>query len=162
ERARRVALDQLRAQEGDLGQAAFRAFAGALWRTHPYRPDPLGSADTLASLGRRQLLDHQRRHLGLAGPTIAAVGDRAPERAAGGLRGLRAAAPGGGAAPAPPAEPPRAEPDDVFCFVAGDQAHAVIGYPGVTLRDPDRFALAVLAQILGGEGGRLPLELTGG
>jgi zinc protease len=36
----------------------------------------------------------------------------------------------------------------------------VVGYPGVAVNDPDRFALALLAQILGGPGGgRLGAEM---
>jgi zinc protease len=39
------------------------------------------------------------------------------------------------------------------------QAHVVVGYPSVTLSDPDRFSLSVLDQVLSGQGGRLFYEL---
>ncbi|MBW2495275.1 MAG: insulinase family protein [Deltaproteobacteria bacterium] len=35
----------------------------------------------------------------------------------------------------------------------------VIGFRGVTISDPDRFALEVIVQLLAGQGGRLFLEL---
>jgi zinc protease len=39
------------------------------------------------------------------------------------------------------------------------QAHLVVGFRGLTLADPDRYALELIAQILAGQGGRLFLEL---
>ncbi|HIF04649.1 MAG TPA: insulinase family protein, partial [Candidatus Poseidoniales archaeon] len=39
------------------------------------------------------------------------------------------------------------------------QAHLVIGFRGITLADPDRTALELIAQILAGQGGRLFLDL---
>jgi zinc protease len=41
----------------------------------------------------------------------------------------------------------------------GQQTHIVWGFPTVTTRDPDRYALRVLDTILGGMGGRLFAEL---
>jgi zinc protease len=40
-----------------------------------------------------------------------------------------------------------------------EQVHLVIGFRGVGVHDPDRYALEVIAQILAGQGGRLFLEL---
>jgi zinc protease len=39
------------------------------------------------------------------------------------------------------------------------QVHIVLGFPGVTIGDPDQPALEVLTQVLSGQGGRLFLEL---
>jgi zinc protease len=41
----------------------------------------------------------------------------------------------------------------------GQQTHIVWGFPTVTIRDRDRYALRVLDTILGGMGGRLFVEL---
>jgi zinc protease len=54
----------------------------------------------------------------------------------------------------PPREVRRAELDKERA-----QAHLVIGFRGVSVRDPDRYALEVISQILAGQGGRLFLEL---
>ena len=53
------------------------------------------------------------------------------------------------------------EPTEVFQLISKAEARLVLGYPGVTVRDPDRFALEVLAEILGGAGGRLTASLVG-
>src|SRR5262249_6756329 len=78
ERARRELLEQLRGQDDDGGQMAFRLFAGTLWQKHPYRLDPRGTAATISALGRRRLVDHYRRHYPIAGLTLAVVGDVDP------------------------------------------------------------------------------------
>ena len=40
-----------------------------------------------------------------------------------------------------------------------NQAHIIVGYPGPTLDDDDRYALDVLHAVLSGQGGRLFMEL---
>jgi len=155
ERQRRGVLEQIRAQERDAGSVAFQLFASTLWTRHPYRMPELGTADTLASLSRRRLVDHYRRYYGVAGLTIAVVGNVAPAQVVAKLQSLL-----GDGGPAPetppvPGEPARAEPAEVFRALAADDAQVVLGYPGTTLRDPDRFTLEVLAEILSGPGGRL-------
>jgi zinc protease len=155
ERQRRGVLEQIRAQERDAASAAFHLFASTLWTRHPYRMPELGSADTVASLSRRRLVDHYRRYYGIAGLTIAVVGNVAPARVVAKLQSLLG---DGGAAletPPVPVEPSRAEPVEVFRAMPADDAQVVLGYPGTTLRDPDRFTLEVLAEILSGPSGRL-------
>lgn len=48
---------------------------------------------------------------------------------------------------------------EVYHYLERNQAHLIIGFPGTTLDHPDRFALEVLATILGGQGGRLFVQL---
>jgi zinc protease len=65
-------------------------------------------------------------------------------------------APPAGAVAAPPSPAmPAPEPREVVRFAPTVEAQIVIGYPGVSLGDPDRLALDVLGEILGGQGGRL-------
>src|SRR5262249_56039485 len=52
-----------------------------------------------------------------------------------------------------------ATPLRVFRYLTKQQAHIVIGFPGTTVADPDRFPLEVLSTILSGQGGRLFVEL---
>jgi zinc protease len=169
ERERRITLDDIRAQKGDgdgagdLGHAAFRLFQSTLWKKHPYRLEVLGTAESLAALTRRKLVEHYRRYYPISALTIAVVGDVDAERVFAKVQTLLGdvafAAPPG--APPPPvvAEPVRAEPAEVFQLLPREQAHVVLGYPGTTLQDADRFPLEVLSQILSGQGGRLPVEL---
>ena len=155
ERQRRGVLDQIRAQDRDAASAVFQLFASALWSRHPYRLPELGTTDTVASLSRRRLVDHYRRYYGVAGLTIAVVGNVAPARVVAKIQSLLG---DGVAAPETalvPVEPARSESVEVFRTLPADDAQVVVGYPGTTLRDPDRFTLEVLAEILSGPGGRL-------
>jgi zinc protease len=160
ERQRRSQLDEVRGRDEDPERASLRLFAEALFAKHPYRLDPLGTTESVAGLTRRKLVEHFRSRYPLAGLTIAVVGDVDPAQVAAKLQALLAEPAAGAVAPPPPAlEPPRAEPSQVFRFIAGERAEAVVGYPGVSLADPDRFALALAAQVLGGPDGRLPALL---
>jgi zinc protease len=163
EKERRQILDELRAQDDNLSSVAFRLFAESIYKKHPYRFDVLGSATSVAGLSRKTLLDYYQRHFPPGGMTIAVVGDIDPARVIEKLTGLF-----GDGEPAA-REPPRVQREDllarpkgvteVYKFLSRQQAHMVIGFPGTTIDDPDRYALEVMATILSGQGGRLFVEL---
>jgi zinc protease len=160
EKERRIVLDDLRAQEDNLGQVAFHLFHRALWKRHPYRLDPLGSPESVAALTRRRILTHFRRHYGMGNLTVAIVGDVDPDRVVAKLSSLLAgAAPQETELPEIPVETPSADGDEVFKFLAKEQAHVVMGFAGTSFDDPDRFPLEVLAQVLSGQGGRLFVDI---
>jgi zinc protease len=160
EKERRIVLDDLRAQDDNLGQVAFHLFHAALWKRHPYRLDPLGTPETVAALTRRRILAHFRRHYGFGNLTLAIVGDVDPERVVAKLSALLAGAPLQKIeAPEVAGEPAPAARDEVFKFLAKEQAHVVIGFSGTTFDSPDRFPLEVLAQVLSGQGGRLFVDI---
>jgi zinc protease len=167
EAARRTALERVRAHEDDADVAAARLYAATLWPGHSYRLPLVGTASSLSGLTRRRLADHFQRFYGAANLTIAVVGDVDPGRVAETLaaRLSDAPAPLEGAPPAPPARVPTDAPTEVFAVAAKDEAHVVVGYPGLALRDPERRAAEVLVEILGGRedvrGGRLARELGG-
>jgi zinc protease len=148
-------LDQIRARARDAGAAAFQLFASSLWTRHPYRLPELGTADTVAALSRRRLIDHYRRYYGIAGLTIAVVGNVAPARVVAKLQSLLDEGAPALETALVAAEPAHSEPAELFRTLPADDAQVVLGYPGATLRDPDRFTLDVLAEILSGPGGRL-------
>jgi zinc protease len=160
EKERRIVLDDLRAQQDNLGHVAFQAFQRTLWTTHPYRLDPLGTAASVSGFSRRKLLSFFRQHYGPGNLTLAIVGDVDTQSV---LRRLgilfRDAGAKSSPAAAPPAEKPLQEPQQTFKFLAREQAHMVVGFPGITLDSPDRFALEILAQVLSGQGGRLFVEI---
>ena len=163
DRERRVVLEDIRAQDDNLTHVAFRAFHEAIWTRHPYRLDPLGTPRSIRALDRRQLLGFYRRHYQPGSLTLAVVGDVDPgdvlaraarlfERRAG--RGQRASA-----RRSPAAEPAVTAPRQVVRHLSREQAHLVLGFPGVTLDARDRFALELLSQVLSGQGGRLFAEI---
>ena len=154
--SRRVVIDRARVADGDPAGAARRLFREALWPGHPFRLDPLGSAASLAALGRVRLLDHYRRHYPVSRLVVSVVGDVDPQEVVATLTTLFADAAGGAPPPELPPEPAHTEPVALFHATNRDVAEIVLGYPGAPVGDADRAALEVLAQILNGRGG--PLE----
>ncbi len=142
----------------------FRLFSETLYLKHAYRFDQLGSASSVAGFTRTMILDYYKRHFPLADMTIAVVGDVDPEQV---ISKLNARFGGPSEHRPQPPKLPRQDlwgerpkgPVEVFKFRDKLQAHMVVGFPGTTVDDPDRFALEVLATILSGQGGRLFVEL---
>jgi len=160
EKERRIVLDDIHAQEDNLGQVAFKLFHAAMWQKHPYRLDHMGTAETVAGFTRRKLINHFRQRYSTSNLTIAVVGDVDPAKVKAKIATLF-----GDAAderlekPVVPVEPIRVEPIQVFKFMAKEQSHLVLGYQGVGFANADRFPLEVLAYVLSGQGGRLFTEI---
>ena len=154
--SRRVVVDRARVADGDPAGAARRLFREALWPGHPFRLDPLGSAASLAALGRVRLLDHYRRHYPVSRLVVSVVGDVDPAEVVATLTALFADAVAGPPPTEPPPEPAHTEPVALFHSTNRDVAEIVLGYPGAPVRDADRAALEVLAEVLNARGG--PVE----
>jgi zinc protease len=160
EKERRIILDDIRAQDDNLGQVAFKLFHATMWSKHPYRLDPLGTAQSIAGLTRRKLLHHFRQRYSTSNLTIAVVGDVDPARVRAKVAAIFGDSPGQSLEkPVVPAESIRAEPTQVFKFMSKEQAHLVLGFQGVGFASQDRFPLEILAYVLSGQGGRLFSEI---
>jgi zinc protease len=160
EKERRIVLDDIRAQEDNLGQVAFKLFHSAMWQKHPYRLDPMGTPQSVAGLTRRKLLNHFRQHYNMSNLTIAVVGDVDAARVKAKVAALFGDSPEQKLdKPIIPTEPSHVEPMQVFKFMAKEQAHLVLGFQGVSFASQDRFPLEVLAYVLSGQGGRLFTEI---
>jgi len=160
ERERSLVLEEIGARDDNLASLAFRAFSEELFGQHPYRFDPLGDLDVVARLDRRALLSHYHGHYNPARLTLSLVGDFDPQHAAQEVKRLLGAPVRAGASPRKPIPwTPPSERRVTVRFRERNQAHLVLGFAGVTLNSPDRFALDLLATVLSGQGGRLFLEL---
>jgi zinc protease len=161
ERERRRVLEQLRTEADHPSVVAFRAFHEALYPRHPYRLPLLGEARSVATLTRRALTDWQQRYLQPDQMVLAVVGDVDPthiHEVASRLFPSAAARAIDTPKPAPDAlveDGPR----QVWESLDKRQAHVVYGFPGTTLLSKDRFALELLSTVLGGQSGRLFLEV---
>ncbi len=162
-RERRRILDELSSRQDSPGYLAFRAFAEALYRAHPYRRDVLGSVTSVGKLSRKRVAEYYKRTYPIGGMTIAVVGDVDPARVI--ARARKAFSSGAKSRKLSRKIEPedffagRSGPTEVYRYLERQQAHLVIGFPGTTVDDPDRYALEVLTTILSGQGGRLFLEL---
>ncbi|MFT3693417.1 MAG: pitrilysin family protein [Kofleriaceae bacterium] len=151
------------ALEDNPTQVAFRVFSEALYGTHPYHRDALGTDRSIASLDRAKLLAFYQKRYPVSAMTLAIVGDiDLDETIARVTKRFGTASKAGASLPtvaAPVFDGRPAEDREVYRFLDRAQAHLVIGYPGATIDAKDRFALEVLVAVLGGQNGRLFSEL---
>jgi zinc protease len=160
ERERKDTLAALARREDRLGARVFDLFGETLWRSHPYRLPILGTIETVTAFTREDLAAHHMRWVRGGNLALAVSGDVDPDAVADALSRRLAALDGGDFAwHEPPHEPAPREPREVEMRKERAQTHLVMGFRGLTLHDPDRFALEVIAQLLAGQGGRLFLEL---
>lgn len=163
DRQRRLLLDDLQARADSGSHQAFRLFAETLYGTHPYHLDVLGSTDAVADLTAKKLARFYRDRFPVSAMTLAIVGDVDPERVLERIR-ARFGEVAAREAVVPAIEPASfegrsAESREVYRYLAREQAHLVIGFPGTTVASKDRHAVEVLTSILGGQSGRLFAEL---
>jgi len=160
ERERSDTLAAIERREDRLAQLVHLLFAQTHYQHHPYRLSTLGSTESVLGFDADLLRAHHARLIRGENLAIAVVGDVDPDAAATRFSARLAAIPDGGfKAPCPAPEDAPREIREAELRKDRAQAHLVIGFRGVTVADPDRFTLEVIAQLLAGQGGRLFLEL---
>jgi predicted Zn-dependent peptidase len=148
---RNVILEEIHGVEDTPDDLVFELHAATLWPDHPYGYPILGTAETLAGLSAHDLrcLHQSNYHRGNC--VIAAAGNVDHARLLEMLdregwfegRGLERARPSVPAARAARGVSRREERDTA-------QSHVVFGTDTFPLRDPRRFALAILTNVFGG------------
>ena len=162
ERERKSQLEDIAARRDSLSTVAFEMFAEALWQEHPYRLPTVGHESSVKNITREQLVAAYHTQLNPSRLVISVVGSvDIPATIALFQRRIGAASgPTGFSTPVLPAvEAPPTEPKARSAVKQKEQAHLVLGFPGLTLKDPQKWPLEVLSTVLAGQGGRLFLEL---
>lgn len=161
ERERRDTLAALARREDRLSARVFDLFSKAHYASHPYRLPIVGTTENVTRFDRDALIAHQARLVQANNLVVTVVGDVDPDEAAAAVSQQLAALPGGARIEdqLAPDEAAPTERRESIERKDRSQAHLVLGFRGVTLRDPDRDVLEVLSQVLAGQGGRLFLEL---
>jgi len=159
ERERRDTLAALGRREDRLGVRVFDLLQEALYGEHPYAWPVVGTAEAVAAASREALVEHHARLVRAPNLVIGAAGDVNPDTLAEALTRRLVALPAEPVALPEPPPPPVAGAREIELRKEREQAHLAVGFPGLTVHDPDRFALEVLTQLLAGQSGRLFLEL---
>lgn len=160
DRERALVLEEIRTRDDSPARAAFQLFNEQLWQQHPYRMDPTGQLDSIRALGHDALVALLNDRYGLDRLVLSVVGDvpaaRVRELV---LRHFDARPTSRAPAPVPAREPAPDGPREASRRLDRKQAHLVLGFRGLAIDSPRRWALEVLSAVLSGQGGRLFLEL---
>ncbi|MEE3328485.1 MAG: insulinase family protein, partial [Myxococcota bacterium] len=157
---RRETLAAIERREDQLAHQAFLLFARTHYQKHPYRLPLLGERESVEAFSIADIRDHHARLIRCPNLVMAVAGDVDPDETAELVSSRLGSLPG-----APfekPSPPEEAIPQSIREAIGSKdraQAHLVMGFRGLTVNDPDRFALELIAQLLAGQGGRLFLEL---
>lgn len=142
------------------GQLVQLNFMEALYVDHPYGRSPHGNKDAVRRLAVSDLVTFYTRYIHKGKMVVSTVGAMA-ENWVGELSKVLETLPAPGNSPKPPEDirPPTtlrivtAHREQLF------QSHVLVGFLSASFKDPERYALKLLASSLSGQGGRLFLEL---
>lgn len=159
-RLRRESLDAIDAREDNLAGSAMRQFNRYLYAAHPYAMTTLGERASMTRITRQDLIDYHRATLRPERMVVSVVGDIDPEHM---VRSIAARftrdVEGPGWEFNTPAAPPAADAQWLQSERDRQQAHIVVGFPAASMLDDDAVHFELLAAVLGGQGGRLFVEL---
>lgn len=142
----------IRAEDNDPNAIAQKALAKAIWGAHPYGSSLNGTVESVAPLGREDMIEAQNRVIARDRVIVGATGDITPEQLGLLVDRILADVPETGTAPLPQAA--QFESKGGTEVIDWDSPQTVISFaqPGVSMDDPDYFAAFVADHILGGGG----------
>jgi zinc protease len=150
ERLKNQMLVGLRSQLQDPGEVAERAFYRALYDDHPYG-QVLDEGD-IAALDRNALLDFYRRYFVAKNTVVAIVGDLDRAGAEALAEQLVGELPEGIKPAEIPPVPVLKEARSIHVPFPSQQAHVLIGQPGLRRGDADYYSLYLGNHVFGGSG----------
>ncbi len=148
ESERQVILEEIRMRDDTPDDVVHEQFAGAMFPSHPLGLPVLGSVDSIVNMQRDDIAAYHGAHYRAENIVVAVAGNqeheevvRLLEKSMHSLSGARPAS----------ARDALHEPLPVVVHARDtEQAHVVLGMRGMARDDPDRYAWAVLNQVLGG------------
>ncbi|MFD0747767.1 M16 family metallopeptidase [Phytohabitans flavus] len=151
ETERGVILEEIAMHDDEPGDEVHDVFAEALYGTHPLGRLISGTEETIAPMTRAQIEGFYRDRYLAPSIVVAAAGNLDHDLVVELVRRSLDLAGGGTPAPLrPTAAVPTLAPDTVVRVKDTEQAHIVLGSPGIGRLDERRWALGVLNNVLGG------------
>lgn len=150
----------IKEQSDDPFHSAFSLALRALYRVNPYGMEVLGTERAVKRFKAADLKSYYQKYCAPKNMVMVVVGDlRAEEVVAHVEKYFGSFEKVACRFPAPPQEPPIKEARIVKAYKDKQQAHVVLAFHGVSLRNPDRYPIQVMNSILSGQAGRLFIEL---
>ncbi len=158
---RPLILAQLKRQDDYLPGVAVREFRRLLFSPHPYGMDPLGKPSVIKAISSKELLETYRNFVVPDRGVLSIVGDIRADEIISSIETMLGAwsAETESVLSTPPEPDPLSAPKILTLKREKQQVHIVLGFPGTTFNNPDRYALQTLNAVLSGQGGRLFIDL---
>jgi predicted Zn-dependent peptidase len=148
ESERQVILEEIGMRDDTPDDVVHELFASALFPEHPLGREVLGSTESITGMAREEIVVYHAGHYRPSNVVFAAAGNLTHDR----VRTLVASRfpdDAGARPPRPRPSPPEPRPVAVMTRDT-EQAHLVVGARALSALDPDRYALTILNQVLGG------------
>jgi zinc protease len=159
EREKVVLKNQIKSRNDNPAQICVLSFMQEIFKGHPYARDVIGSEESIDAITGKDLRDYYTKIAHGKNVTFSVVGDINRDKWVKLVENMTSQLPRGEKITNkfPIAE--LKEDKKLFHELKKEQSHIIVGYRGLTLRDPERFTLEVIQSVLSGQGGRLFLEL---
>jgi predicted Zn-dependent peptidase len=148
EREKSVVMQEIKMVEDTPDDLIHDLFAAQVWAGHPLGRPILGTREAVTGFARDQIVAHFGEHYVPPKIIIAVAGnvahDRVVELFSGGFDGF------GRPAVDRPDDLPRMRPGANIVQKALEQVHLVMGFPGLCHTAPERYALFLLNDVIGG------------
>jgi predicted Zn-dependent peptidase len=146
---RQVILEEIRMRDDTPDDLVHDVFASALFPGHPLGREISGSQDSISAVTRDEIAEYHGAHYVPSNVVVAVAGNVDHDDVVARLSAMLPTT--GGARPARVNGADRGTPDE-FASVDRplEQSHVVLGARALRRDDPDRFALSVVDQVLGG------------
>ncbi|PYR78811.1 MAG: hypothetical protein DMF86_04935 [Acidobacteria bacterium] len=153
DRQRQQILSGLKVSYDDPDYLADMVFDRLVYGFHPYGRPQSGTPESIAAIGRDDLVAFHRKWFGANNAILAIVGDVEPDEAFGGAeRALGKWGPAGAQVPKPSDPPPPTRRLVIIDRPGAVQTEIRVGNVGIPRKHDDFMALDLATKILGGEG----------
>ena len=160
EREKAVQIAAIKAEDEHLTSVARNLLRSQMFGSHPYALRSSGTAASVETLGRDELLAFQEKYLVGGNAVLAVFGNVDAETVRARVESLFAAMPAGGEILSEPPLPARlTEARSAERFEDKEQAVLMVGYPGATIGSPDRYALELIDEASSDLGSRFFIRI---
>jgi predicted Zn-dependent peptidase len=148
ESERQVILEEIGMRDDTPDDVVHELFAGALFPEHPLGREVLGSEESIEAMERDDIAAYHRAHYLPSNIVFAAAGNLTHDDLVARINERFPAT--AGDRPARPRPDPAAPQPLAVVTRDTEQAHLVVGVRALPALDPDRYALTLVNQVLGG------------
>jgi predicted Zn-dependent peptidase len=150
ESERHVILEEIRMRDDTPDDLVHDVFAGALFPDHPLGREIAGTIDTISAMPRDAIADYHHAHYHPENVVVAVAGNVDHDEVLANVSAKLPASSVHHRAPRRDGACARDPEPTAFVDRPLEQAHVVLGMRALPRDDPDRYALTVLDQVLGG------------